>query len=195
MIEDIIYHHIQPLLTDEEFFKGLSICSKSHVLLELRKSKMRKLIQNYLNDLIRDSFPFQEHIKYLLQEIQIELEKNTNTNTNTNFYQYSKKDGILSLVVKLLEKIIKKTSLNFNMHSFNFHDFEKSKAYAHAHCDTNVVDSFECICDVIHFKYNKTDLTIEHDIKAMTINPTYRIPPRYMKIIRNNFYQAYALIY
>ena len=194
MIEDIINHHIQPLLTDQEFFKGLSICSKSHVLLELRKSKMRKLIQSYLNDLIHDSLPFQDgYMKYLLQEIQNELR--TNTNTNMNLYQYSTKDDILCLVVKLLENIIKKTSLNFNMHSFNFHNFEKSKAYAHAHCDNNVVDSFECICDLIYFKYNKTDLTNEHAIKSMTINPTYRIPPRYMKIIRNNFYQAYALIY
>lgn len=190
-MDDIFNYQIQPFLTDQEFFKGLSICSKNNVLFDLRITKIKTLLHENLNKLIQDSFPFRKgYIQLVLEEIQEELYNRVN-----RYQDHAETDQLL-LLLRLNERIIKKTSMSFGMHSYDFYEFERSKQQQFNRTyNKRCIDSFNCICDLVYFKYDETDFDSHHNVKVMKLNPIYRIPPQYINLLKRNFYQAYALIY
>ena len=64
--------------------------------------------------------------------------------------------------------------MSFGMQSYDFHEFERYRQQKlnDTYNKRCIINSFDCICDLVYFKYSvKTDFDSHHDVKVMKLNP------------------------
>ena len=183
-MNDIFSYTINPYLENEDFRCGLSQCSRNQHLEKIRRQMFKTWCHENLNIIILSSFP---SYKKLIHSVQHDT-----YNQASNYEQHN--DYHIYFMFKLVKCILKNLGTTKRFHHNDFDNYNKISNFNSS--DTvQCVNSYQCICELIYFKFTKHDFMHEHDITYMELNTTYRVPTHYMKLLRYHFPHAYALIY
>lgn len=184
-MDDIISYKLNPLLDDYDFFNGLSLCSRNKHMMKMRNQRFKYTCAENLNEIIMTSFYCP---KNLIRNIQY---KNYMLLINDD----QDDDYHSTYMFQLVKYILRNINKKYSFHDYDFEDYDKINNKTSNLEMVKCVNSYHCIGEIIYFRYYKADFINDYDITYMELNTTYRIPQSYMKLFKNHYRYAYALIY